>query len=457
MSGIEVAGLVLVIIPIITSALGALDRAPDKYARFESWRISIPILIAQLKAQQTRLVVSLGLLFQLAGLPQPNLMDINQHDGFTFWNRPDIVDSLKAVYGDVYDAIESDLIHIRILMTDLCERLGLGHIIEASELGNPSRPQTRHPSLKSTLRSRWVYSQSGKEIQNLVLQLDSRQQSIRGTLDDVSRQTRRRNVVVLPQAFRTKHFASTSVTRHHASILHAVLENVLTCEPQHRHHVGLQLDHETTAQLMPSVGSYRCFRLGLSAPGSTSMLFSTVHTIENDSAPKLHSNPLARPLVSDICAEVEPRPQKSSSPVLEIHFSLGSDPGSLQMSQRPTVQAVLKDSISLYQLLEQPAPQSGYFAPRRLGEKDRRFLATRIALYALQLQGTPWTSGKWTGHAILFVSRESPELPRPSISKSFQRSAQATSLGADNQAQHVYSHRFFLALATLMMSFASEK
>ncbi|SMQ47759.1 unnamed protein product [Zymoseptoria tritici ST99CH_3D7] len=112
-------------------------------------------------------------------------MDINQHDGFTFWNRPDIVDSLKAVYGDVYDAIESDLIHIRILMTDLCERLGLGHIIEASELGNPSRPQTRHPSLKSTLRSRWVYSQSGKEIQNLVLQLDSRQQSIRGTLDDL--------------------------------------------------------------------------------------------------------------------------------------------------------------------------------------------------------------------------------------------------------------------------------
>ncbi|EGP90470.1 uncharacterized protein MYCGRDRAFT_90850 [Zymoseptoria tritici IPO323] len=268
MSVIEVAGLVLAIIPIITSALGALDRAPDKYA------------------------------------------------------RPDIVDSLKAVYGDVYDAIESDLIHIRILMADLCERLGLGHIIET-----------------------WA----------------------------------------------------------------------------------------------------------LSAPGSTSMLFSTVHTIENDSAPELHSNPLARPLVSDICAEVEPRPQKSSSPVLEIHFSLGSDPGSLQMSQRPTVQAVLKDSISLYQLLEQPAPQSGYFAPRRLGEKDRRFLATRIALYALQLQGTPWTSGKWTGHAILFVSRESPELPRPSISKSFQRSAQATSLGADNQAQHVYSHRFFLALATLLM------
>ncbi|SMR46290.1 unnamed protein product [Zymoseptoria tritici ST99CH_1E4] len=407
MSGIEVAGLVLVIIPIITSALGALDRAPDKYARFESWRISIPILIAQLKAQQTRLVVSLGLLFQLAGLPQPNLMDINQHDRSTFWNRPDIVDSLKAVYGDVYDAIESDLIHIRILMADLCERLGLGHIIEASELGNSSRPQTRHPSLKSTLRSRWVYSQSGKEIQNLVLQLDSRQQSIRGTLDDVSSQTRRRNVVVLPRSL--SWFLSMLQT------------------------------------------------WALSAPGSTSMLFSTVHTIENDSAPELHSNPLARPLVSDICAEVEPRPQKCSSPVLEIHFSLGSDPGSLQMSQRPTVQAVLKDSISLYQLLEQPAPQSGYFAPRRLGEKDRRFLATRIALYALQLQGTPWTSGKWTGHDILFVSGESPELPRPFISKSFERSAQATSMGTENQAQHVYSHRFFLALATLMMSFASEK
>lgn len=77
-----------------------------------------------------------------------------------------------------------------------------------------------------------------------------------------------------PEAFRTKHFASTSVTRHHASILHAVLEHVLTCERQHRHHVGLQLDHETTAQLMPSVGSYRCFRYGGNRAGAAAPFFA---------------------------------------------------------------------------------------------------------------------------------------------------------------------------------------
>ncbi|KJX93159.1 hypothetical protein TI39_contig4379g00001 [Zymoseptoria brevis] len=260
------------------------------------------------------------LMFGLAGLPEPDLMDRNQQDSSTLWNRTEIIDTLKAAYGKVYDAIESDLIQIRMLMEDLCVKLGLRKIIEvraficakttwsdcrlnkASDLSGSWKPHRDATSLKGTWRYRWVYSRLGKDVQNLMLQIDSRQQSIRGTLDNISRQTRRRNVVALPKHLGREHLDSNSITRRNATTLHAVVGNILACKPLHFHNVGIQLHHEATSPWAPRDESNRCFRLGLSPPNSASMRFVEVYVSEDDKKPKMHLIPGMSPTpVSSIC------------------------------------------------------------------------------------------------------------------------------------------------------------
>lgn len=133
MSGIEVAGIVLAIIPILTAALGKIDETPDRIARFRTWQRDIPTFIAQLNAQRIRLVMSLRILFQLAGLPEPNLQDISQKSAATLWDRADIVVTLKQAHGEVYDAIESDIKQIRGLMEELCAKFGLSKVVGVSD------------------------------------------------------------------------------------------------------------------------------------------------------------------------------------------------------------------------------------------------------------------------------------------------------------------------------------
>lgn len=115
--------------------------------------------------------------------------------------------------------------------------------------------QRARTSRSGFISERLFYSQSGKEVKDLLLQIDSRQQSIRGTLGDIeSLKTRPR-----PPP-RSVHVRSQTV-RQDALKLHDVLEQVLRCKLRHAHNVRLQLDHEAFyANLPPQQQAPSCFR-----------------------------------------------------------------------------------------------------------------------------------------------------------------------------------------------------
>lgn len=132
MSGVEVAGLVLGVLPLVIAGLEAYNESLDPLRAFYRWERELPHFIHKLRQQHVHFEQTLRILFSpITTESQLARMIV---DPIGAWNDEQLASDLKRKLDDAYEAYEATIADIETIMIKISSKLDLERAQQVGQL-----------------------------------------------------------------------------------------------------------------------------------------------------------------------------------------------------------------------------------------------------------------------------------------------------------------------------------
>ncbi|KAL1619921.1 hypothetical protein SLS56_009938 [Neofusicoccum ribis] len=428
MSGVELAGLVLAVLPLVISALEDYNDSLDPVKAFVKWENYLPQYIRKLRNQHVHYEQTLRLL--LAPITtEYELADMIAEPHGELWKDPAMAQKLKHKLDESYDAYHQTIKDIERIMKTIAEKLDLERAtsvtrneLEAMLVAN-GRPKS---SQKFEFRKRVKFSMRRKKVKGLLEELDECNKELERFTEkseklEPYRKTSKPSIAQKLQKIQT-----------YARVLHHTLVEAFSCSCRASHFTNLHLERR---DLNPSSGGRR----QTCEPGT---IFTVSFTDRSSSWLVKEAQICFSEDDEDLSAsmnslQVHPRRSVSFSPTTPPPSPKPSHSPLRANSETPHYKEV-KDLCSVVQTfdngekncigfsMENGKLRGAYTVPlnglrfsrkaetvtledllkdsgkTRLSKKERYTLAVTVASSVLQLHSSPWISDQWTKQDIMF-------------------------------------------------------
>ncbi|OJD38858.1 uncharacterized protein BKCO1_300050 [Diplodia corticola] len=448
MSGVELAGLVLAVLPLVISALEDYNDGLDPVKAFVKWENYLPQYIRKLRNQHVHYEQTLRLL--LAPITtEYELAEMIADPQGDLWKDPAMAKRLKYKLDESYDAYHQTIKDIERIMTAIAEKLDLERAssvsrndLEAMLLAN-GQPK---PTQKFEFKKRVRFSMNKKKVKRLLEELDECNKELERFTEKSEKLEPYRKSSKPSIALRLQKIQA------YARVLHNTLVDAFSCSCKASHCANLHLEnrdlHSQAGGRRPVDEPGTIFTVSFMGNSGSWVLRETqicCSEEDDDLSTKMSGLHVHRPRrsVSFSPATPPPPPKPSHSPLrtksesshfkevkdlchemqsfegegkARIGFSMengrlrGAYPvplNSLRYSRKAetvTLEDILKDGAKV-----------------RLSKKDRYSLAVTVASSILQLHASPWIGDDWSKRDILFYhtasSHRSIDVENPHVSQ----------------------------------------
>ncbi|KAL1626536.1 hypothetical protein SLS54_002698 [Diplodia seriata] len=390
MSGVELAGLVLAVLPLVISALEDYNDGLDPVKAFVKWENYLPQYIRKLRNQHVHYEQTLRLLLAPITTEYELAEMIAEPHGHQ-WRDDAMAKKLMYKLDESYDAYHQTIKDIEKIMTTIAEKLDLDRAstvsrndLEAMLLAN-GQPK---PSQKFEFRKRVKFSMNKKKVKRLLEELDECNKELERFTEkseklEPYRKNSKPSIALRLQKIQT-----------YARVLHSSLGDAFSCSCKASHCANLHLERR---DLHPKASGRR----PVDDPGT----IFTVSFMDNESS---HFKE-----VKDLCYEMQSFEDGGKTCIgfsMENGRLRGAYPVPLnglrysRMAETVTLEDILKDGAKI-----------------RLSKKDRYSLAVTVASSILQLHASPWIGDNWSKRDIMFYhtisSHRSIDIENPHVSQ----------------------------------------
>ncbi|EON62852.1 hypothetical protein W97_02077 [Coniosporium apollinis CBS 100218] len=475
MSGLEVAGVVLGVLPLLVSALEHYNEGLDPIKAFWGWERELPQFIRKLRNQHVHYEQTLKLL--LAPITEDaELADMVANPGQGLWKDAEIAIKLENRLNESYKAYIGTIADIEGIMKKIASKLDLGSgnsmtrdNLETLLSANPQKADNKFEFSK-----RIKFSISKKRIKGLLEDLNECNKELERFTDKSERLEPYRS------AWKASQVAPLQRVQRYAKRLHDVLSLAWTCSCNASHSTTLRLEpraitaRSKNMKIKGRQGDVTCFKVcfssssspwtwqeaeirvedqpsdqgSLRTPGcSGKVQFTTLPPTPSPPAESRAGGPsdsLKTDLqeIDDICHAIckanltTPRAGFLLDPHGKLRGIYPVDDDSHQASAIWQGQTVtLKDLLG-----GKGAPLS---KSDRLTRRERYMLAVTLASSILQLHTTPWLTNRWDKNDIIFlravggphsVDASNPYIVHKQLHPSLYSSGGLDSFGNQNSA-----------------------
>ncbi|KAF2086812.1 hypothetical protein K490DRAFT_66125 [Saccharata proteae CBS 121410] len=239
MSGIEVAGLVLAVLPLVISALEDYNEGLDPVKSFVRWERELPKYIRKLRNQHVHYEQTLKiLLFPLA--TEFELAQMIDEPNGRLWKEPWMQQRLEEKLNESYNAYKHTMDDIQEIIEKIASKLDVEKAsaanrtnIEALLLALPA-PQK---AINLQIKRRVKFSMSKKKIKGLLEELDECNKELERFTDKSERLEPYRKASAKPSLA-----AKLQKIQGYAKTLHHTLLEAFSCSCRANHCTNLQLE-----------------------------------------------------------------------------------------------------------------------------------------------------------------------------------------------------------------------
>lgn len=429
MSGVELAGLVLAVLPLVISALEDYNDGLDPVKAFVKWENYLPQYIRKLRNQHVHYEQTLRLL--LAPITtEYELAEMIAEPHGDLWRDPTMAEKLRYKLDESYDAYHHTIKDIEKIMTTIAEKLDLERAtsvtrndLEAMLLahGQPKVAQ------KFEFRKRVKFSMNKKKVKRLLEELDECNKELERFTEkseklEPYRKSSKPSIAQKLQKIQT-----------YARVLHNTLVDSFSCSCKASHCANLHLErrelHPKASGRRPLPEPGTIFTVSFTDKTGSWMLRETqicCSEEDDDLSTKMSSLHVHRPRrsVSFSPTTPPPSPKPSHSPLRTVsedsHYKEVRDLCHEIQSFEGGAKTCIGFSMENGRLRgAYPVPLNGLRLSRkaetvtleeilkdgtkiRLSKKDRYTLAVTVASSILQLHASPWVSDNWSKRDIMF-------------------------------------------------------
>ncbi|KIW33692.1 uncharacterized protein PV07_00520 [Cladophialophora immunda] len=412
MSGIEAAGLVLAVLPLVISALEGYKEGRNPIKTFAwKWRFELESLLRCLKEQRWFFRNSVQILLQAAGANQE---DAAGTDALTLLAERESRDRLATYLrdADTLEFFDGVVDGYRTSLEALLQRLGHikkdpagRHDMAAILAMNPARRDS------FDFGQRFEFTMKHKEMRRHIGNLDACNDKLKRLIDRVDsvNHTKRRD---LTKEQASKQLASAlQQIRHHAIGLHGAISDAwaAACEPVHTSMLILdsRAAFPSTSKSAPVLAFHSVLTCGDGTTIVQEKCQETIITVRQ-------SPGVGDASVTDMCHQLAEAMAPGHALTLDMcHDGRLFRCGVLHRAYFDP--ATVDESLTLEQLL---------VARPRLTPQQKTQLAIDVASSIVQLQTTPWFGHTWTNKMIRFFRRsggnsQAIDYGKPFIVKTF--------------------------------------
>ncbi|KAF4303524.1 hypothetical protein GTA08_BOTSDO09171 [Botryosphaeria dothidea] len=173
MSGVELAGLVLAVLPLVISALEDYNDGLDPVKAFVKWENYLPQYIRKLRNQHVHYEQTLRLL--LAPITtEYELAEMIAEPHGDLWKDPEMARKLKLKLDESYGAYHQTIKDVEGIMTKIAEKLDLDRTINVTRNDLEAMLVANKPKAaqKFEFRKRVKFSMNKKKVKKLLEELD---------------------------------------------------------------------------------------------------------------------------------------------------------------------------------------------------------------------------------------------------------------------------------------------
>ncbi|KAF1986003.1 hypothetical protein K402DRAFT_421580 [Aulographum hederae CBS 113979] len=444
MSGVEVAGLVLAVLPLFISALEDYNDGLEPIKAFYNWKRELPHFIRKLRNEHAQYEETMILLIASV-TSEDELMEMTDDTSSDLWSDPIIEKKLKVRLAGSYKAYMHTIQEIEGIMKKIAGKLdiesGSGDPLRRLDLEQLLKSAPSHPSYATEIKKRIKFGISKKYIKRLLEQL-------RDCNIELERFTEKSERLETYRRASKKTFShKLQKIQGYAKTLHNVLTWNCSCRASHRADLLLEqrinCAKHASGQRTGTGDGMICFSVSFLSTcsqwerreaevqvleleqdnGNTVVVAQRIRPAKVGFAlpepKKIEGSPDAKAEalrdVVDLCSTM-----KTFEPTTPyIGFALdpagklkGTVPAKLRRSSSQRC-----DPISLSDLLGAP---NGKQNRTSLTRKQRYILAVTVASSIMQLHSTPWLSEQFGKKDIIFhhtdVDTNAIDIEHPYIS-----------------------------------------
>ncbi|KAF1354686.1 hypothetical protein BDV97DRAFT_395111 [Delphinella strobiligena] len=481
MSGLEVVGLVLGVLPLFISALEHYEKGLGQFKSMFSYR-------TQLARYRCKLMVEYATYSQTVEYLLISITDEDKFEdmvsrGFSeVWKDPTLAIRLQEHLGNVHEAYKFTLTEMRSVIEELAtlldiERKGLlaASHLEALLVAHPPKASLGRDTQTFfhlyDFKTRLKFSLKSWKVNPVLEELEKHNNTLHRYTETSTRlkkaKGRKRTGGKQSSAFALR----LQQVRDSVRRLYSTLENVWTCIRHASHSASLKLDARLVLSLTRGPRSDRfeaniCFSICspvLSSSGGWQEL--DIHVLSDSSVPTTSRSRVGFVLPDDpvtnidlaklasvrcLCTVLEDAEVTRENLQLCLDHNdklLCEDLASLN-SQAPA-KSRFTSMITLGELLATQNASNGMSRRRVFNRKQLYTVALHLASSLLQLYSTPFLNGGWCARNILFPRSEAlPQLTHveiPCISRNFP------SAETSQASQTKHDHRTLLSLGILLL------
>ncbi|KAF2115033.1 hypothetical protein BDV96DRAFT_91523 [Lophiotrema nucula] len=445
MSGVEVAGIALAVLPLFISALEDYEEGLDPIKSFMRWERELPKFIRKLRNQHVHFAQTMRLLLEPI-TTDVELDEMLDNPSGRMWKDADMSRRLEDRLQESYHAYQSTILDIEKIMKKIALKLDLDRAKELSRNDLEAMLAANRPKGdKFEFRKRVRFGMGKKTIKGLLEELDECNKELERFSD------RSEKLETVRRATKPLFATKLQQIQSYAQSLHSTLVSSWSCSCKSYHQTNLQLEQR---------GNLYVKKLYKTAPKGTSFMVSFSSSGDTHSHPWTWQEAEIR-IAEDDCYTT-PQPSPKLKPKVTKTVSFGNKPPppysklpdpTASLSPSPTLQEV-KDLCASIQRLHKSSPCIGFSfdsqkclrgvypvdlpaekpalskgdgaivtleellatplsvngRPLKLSKKERYALAVTLASSTLQLNSTPWFPDDIKAKDILFHRTTGPRL-----------------------------------------------
>ncbi|KAF2738523.1 hypothetical protein EJ04DRAFT_585903 [Polyplosphaeria fusca] len=437
MSGVEIAGIALAVLPLIINALEDYEEGLDPIKSFMRWEKELPKCIRKLRNQHVHFEQNMRLLLEPITTDYELAEMLSDPNG-QYWKDGEMSEKLRERLQESYHAYQGTIGDIERIMKKIASKLDLDRAAELSRndleailAANPLKNN------KFEFRKRVRFGMSKKNIKGLLEELDDCNKELERFAD------RNEKLETYRKAAKPSFAGRLQQVQKYAQNLHSVLVSSWSCSCRNYHSTSLQLEQRGTLyasavkKVAKSTSEGTCFTVSFSSSGDFSHPWTwqeaEIH-IDNQDAMSVPAQPSLKPKtkmtktvsfgdkapppysvvdpvakwkpsptlqeVKDLCASIQQ--MHKSATCIGFQFDSKSLRGAYEVETPAArkIPTVSQQLITLETLLKDPPKVNG--RALKLSKKERYGLAVTLASSTLQLNATPWFPDNFKAKDILF-------------------------------------------------------
>lgn len=447
MSGVELAGLVLAVLPLVISALEDYNNGLDPVKAFVKWENYLPQYIRKLRNQHVHYEQTLRLL--LAPITtEYELAEMIAEPHGDLWKDPEMARKLKLKLDESYGAYHQTIKDVEGIMTKIAEKLDLDRTINVTRNDLEAMLVANKPKAaqKFEFRKRVKFSMNKKKVKKLLEELDDCNKELeRFTEKSEKLEPYRKNS-------KPSIAQKLQKVQAYARVLHQTLVGAFSCSCRTSHSTNLHLEcreltHKPgwrratcepgtifTISFVDKSSSWMVKEAQICFPEDEDELSSNMSSLSLQPQRRISFSPT--PPYSSRSPHSPSRTKSEDSHYKEVKdlcsivrgfennekecIGFSMEDGRLRGAY-PIVLDGLRfsrkaDTVTLEDLLRDSEKM-------KLRKKDRYTLAVTVASSILQLHASPWISEQWSKRDIMFYqtlsSHHSIDTDHPLVTQKF--------------------------------------